>query len=153
MKLKFKNIFLLIIVLISFSAQASEDDHGHKEHAKENHKADHEEHQENTAVFQMSAKAISVLSIKAEKLTSLKKHTYEIPSGALLVYGEEKGVYKKTDNQFELIEVSVLKKSKDTYVIKSSNLKSNDQIVINGLPLLRVTHLQASGQGGEAHAH
>ena len=52
-----------------------------------------------------------------------------------------------------MIHVEVVKRGKYGTQIKSKDLSENDQIVAEGIGLLRVAHLEASGQGGQGHVH
>jgi hypothetical protein len=63
------------------------------------------------------------------------------------------GVYKRKGDWFEMVTIQVVHRGKYSAQIKSSKLFKSDQIVSHGVPLLRVAHLEASGQGGQGHVH
>ena len=103
--------------------------------------------------FKLSDKAIASLKLKHEAISSLDKGTYKISKNTLVSFGEEFGVFVVRDGWFELIEVEIKSRKKDFISISSKNLNKSDQIVVSGVPLLRVAQLEASGEGGEGHGH
>ena len=52
-----------------------------------------------------------------------------------------------------MVIIKVVKRGKYGAQIESKDLAQNDQIVVNGVGLLRVAHLEASGEGGQGHVH
>lgn len=154
------------------SDQKSEHEDGeHEEHEEVGHEdhGDHEEHGEHeeafgegkavTAVkgdgqfFKLSELALTTLEIKTGELDQIKGNQFEIPSGALVRFQNERGVYRVSEGWFELVKVKVISEHKAGIVVESSKLAGSDKIAVGGVPLLRVAHLQASGQGGKGHAH
>ena len=152
---------VLIILFVNLSISfADEKEHDHEDHDKiqelsdKNHDhSKHDESQDNVNVFELGKKAITTFSLKTIEVVSYGKNKFKIPKSALLIFGEKKGVYKKVGNEFTLIEVLVHKKIKNSFLINSHELKKNDQIVHKGVPLLRVAHLEASGEIGEGQGH
>lgn len=103
--------------------------------------------------FEMSDKALKAFGVKTVLIEAPIKGFFRLPLSSVLSYGEKKGVYKKLGKHFELIEVEVLMSSGGYIQFNSNQLKKSDVVVSHGVPLLRVAHLQATGQGGEGHAH
>ncbi len=108
--------------------------------------------------FQLSPESINFLKISFEKIsssTNLKEsiQNFEIPSIALVSFQSKKGVFVSRDGWIELIEVKILQKKEGQLVIDSKKLKTEDLVAVKGVAFIRVAHLEASGQGGEGHAH
>jgi|GEM_PF-2916816 len=160
--------FSLLLILPSPDIYSSEYDHTHHSHKEDSHatkphdqpndhkhgspeKDDHDD--ENKNRFELSKKAIKLMKIEVAKLKSLKKEKFSAPRSALLRFGEKYGIYKYDGEHFELIEISNVLIKKSSIIFKAKKINAHDQVVIQGVPLLRVSHLQASGQGGQGHAH
>ncbi len=106
--------------------------------------------------FKLSIKAKKILKLKHETISKIGAGTFLIQNQSLVRFGEAFGVFVYRDEWFELIEVKVESKgSKKNIMLKvsSKELKASDKIVVEGVPLLRVAQLEASGEGGEGHAH
>ena len=104
-------------------------------------------------LFKLATGAIKTLSLQTVKLDTPNKGFYEIPSSAVVDFQDEIGIYRQKGDWFELVEVKVVQRGKYSAKVNSPKLAKNDQIVSQGVPLLRVAHLEASGQGGQGHAH
>ncbi len=103
--------------------------------------------------FEISKKAEITLGIKTNEIISLGRNLFEVPSQSIVYFGENKGIYLYDGRHYQLIKILIKKSKKSVVKIESSELKKGDKIVTKGVPLLRVAHLQASGQGGEGHGH
>ena len=145
----------LLLLFTTPLAYSSEKDHAHHEDesAKHEESNSNEDHQEEEEEFELSAKAIKLMKIEAVPIKALKSNEYGIPNSALVRYGEKYGIYKFDGEHFKLINLTNIKKEQTVFISKSELLKTGDLIVVKGVPLLRVAHLQASGQGGEGHGH
>ena len=77
----------------------------------------------------------------------------EVLASALVTFQDKSGVYKRSGDWFEMISVKVVKKGRYSVEIGADSLSQGDEIVDRGAALLRVAHLQASGQGGQGHIH
>lgn len=158
------------------------DDHGHDDeekghdHSKEDkHKhgeeegghADHDEHEVSKfgagkAIlevngegkrFRLAKGAIKTMELKSVKLESPSNGVYEVPASSVVDFQDEIGVYKRNGDWFELVEIKVVQRGKYAAKIKTKELSAGDEIVNTGVALLRVAHLEASGQGGKGHVH
>ena len=103
--------------------------------------------------FKLALGAIKTLKLQTIKLDSPTKGTFEIPASAVVDFQDELGVYRRNGDWFEMVEIKVVHRGKYSAKIKSAKLKKSNQIVSQGVPLLRVAHLEASGQGGQGHVH
>lgn len=133
----------------------SDDGHGHDSHGAEafgTGKAITEVFNEGEK-FKLSADSEALLKIKTTPLSSRDSNSYVVKNAAIVRYQGKIGVFIKRDGWFQLIELKTAKKVKATWIIKGTQFKSSDAVVIGGIPLLRVAHLQASGQGGQGHVH
>ena len=90
------------------------------------------------------------LSEKAEKTIGLKTEAakgngpiFEVPLKSLVYHQSEIGIYRQREEWFKLIDVEVLSKTGSTVKVKSAELKSDDQIVIDGAAFLRVAEISA----------
>lgn len=140
-------------------AHAHEDEHGHGGH--EDH-AD-EAFGQNKAIvavmdegdkFRLHAESIKFLDLEFASVTHRKEDEYTVPSSALVRFQNHTGIYRVVGNDvFEMLHLDVLSEEEGRAVVKSKNLKPEDRVVISKLGNLRAAQLQASGQGGEGHAH
>lgn len=152
-----KKVLTLIPLLLLFTTSqvySSEKDHDqHRdESAKHEESKTNENHQEEKG-FELSAKAIKLMQIETVPVKPQRSNEFSIPNSALVRYGEKYGVYKFNGEHFELINLTNIKKKKSVFASKTEFLKTGDLIVVKGVPLLRVAHLQASRQGGEGHGY
>jgi len=155
---------LLLMFIATSHAYASENKSEHNSHKADTHEEENHSHNESEAKgnhdeeedenhFELSKKAIKLMEIETIKVDKSKKEIFSIPKSALVKYGEKYGVYKYDGEHFELIEIDKIITKKSSITFRSKLLNGEDQIVVKGVPLLRVSHLQASGQGGEGHGH
>lgn len=103
--------------------------------------------------FQLAKGAIKTMGLKSIKLDSSSQGVYEVPASSVVDFQNEIGIYKRQGDWFELIDVKVVQRGKYAAKIKASDLSAGDEIVNGGVALLRVAHLEASGQGGQGHVH
>lgn len=104
-------------------------------------------------LFKLAAGAIKTLKIESIKLDSDTNNTYEVPASSVVDFQDEIGVYKRKGNWFELVDIKIINMGKYSSRIQSKNLSKGDEIISKGVALLRVAHLEASGQGGKGHVH
>ena len=162
--------------------EEKDEEHGHDHGGEKNHDSheghsDHDEHGSEdshghghgeesfgkgkaiTAVFNEGEKF--KLSIESEKLLGIKTFPlkkvgsgkFKISNESLVRYQSHLGVFIRKDGWFELIKLEKAQPKENYFVIESTELSKGAEIVSSGVPLLRVAHLQASGQGGKGHAH
>lgn len=140
-------------------AHAHEDEHGH---------GDHDDHAdegfgENKAIvevmdegdrFRLHTESIKFLNLEFASVTRRKENEYTVPSSALVRFQNHTGIYRVIGSDvFEMLHLDVLSEKEGRAIVKSENLKPEDRVVTSKLGNLRAAQLQASGQGGEGHAH
>lgn len=108
--------------------------------------------------FQLSEDAIKFLKIEFSnpqfvKLPGNSKTTIQIPKSALISFQDKTGIYVSEENWIELIEVKVKKRGADQIIIEADSFDPHFVVATKGISFIRTAHLQASGMGGEGHAH
>lgn len=103
--------------------------------------------------FKLSEKALKTLEIQARSID--RRGQITIPETCLVEFKDETGIYRWRDGYFKLIEGTAQKTGR-AIIFKprsSSDLQPGDQVVTNGVPLLRVAELDAFSEGEAGHAH
>lgn len=104
--------------------------------------------------FQLNPESIERIGIKFSNIQkNEKKNIYSIPKKSLVEFQDKVGVYVVRNNWIQLVSVKILTTKDDLMNISSEEILSNDQIVTSETGMVRIAHLQASGQGGKGHAH
>ncbi|MBS1985390.1 MAG: hypothetical protein JST16_14590 [Bdellovibrionales bacterium] len=172
MKRLIQKTLLYTLSALPLWAAASGDDHkdhkeGGTEHGEE-HGERHEESEESQSPGVGPGKAILEanhekgfkLSEAALKMVGVKTAAVQVgaggatvPKASLVLFQGEVGVYRVKDGWYKLIEVQIASRNKETAVVRSSELKSGDQVANEGVGLLRVADLDASGGNEEGHGH
>lgn len=143
----------------------------HEDHDNDSHEEDDELHahdeekvQSKTILeiekdgkkFKLSKKAIETLKVKYESCKTVGDLELEVPKASLVRFERKMGVFLHVSDWFELIEVDLISQKDSQYTVKTKNFPINAtacEIVISGVPLLRVAQLEASGEGGQGHGH
>ena len=99
--------------------------------------------------FRLSEKAQKTLGLGFLRLEGAAP--WKIPSGSLVVFQDRIGVYRLRDGSFKLVEVEVTDRSASGITVRCPDLKSSDQIVVEGAAHLRVADLGASEEFQEEH--
>ena len=139
------------------------EEHGHA-HGHEEKSPDFGEGKAISAVrdegksFQLSAESIKFLKIEFSspqfvKTPTTSKITLQIPKTSLVSFQDKTGVYVQEENWIELIEVRVKKREADYVLVEADAFDPHFVIATKGVSFIRTAHLQASGLGGEGHAH
>jgi len=160
-----------------YSDTQKHDEEGHDDHEKhkEGNHEDHDEedeesHEDHGRVFfgegkamvevkeegkhfRLSKGAINTIKLQSIKLDSPSKGIFEVPASSIVDFQDKIGIYKQNGDWFELVEVSLIQRDKHSAQINSNGISVSDYIVNRGAALLRIAHLQASGPGGQGHAH
>ncbi len=155
--------------------KAHKDEHEHSETSKEaehehghNKEEGHDDHHEdedatrfgpNKAItaankregIQLSEKASKTLGLTYVAITG--HGTFKVPVQSAVFFQDEVGVYRFKNGWHKLIEVELVSRTTTEVVVKTSELKSGDQIAKNGVPLLRAAELEAWGGSGDGHGH
>lgn len=166
-----KKILVLIILLGSINIMAQED-HDHQQEHHEEHHDEHDEHEDHEdhehgggkaigdgkAIelvdeikgFKLSKDAVKTLEIKLESINSGE---FEIEKTVLVTSKGLKGIYRYRDGYFKFHSVESIKEIKGKYLIKLKDYKFGDQIVTNGIGLLRVADVYSTDKSEYGHSH
>ena len=96
--------------------------------------------------IRLSIKAVQRLQLKA--IPYLPAATLTLKPGAVVHSLGIIGIYRLRDGWYKLIPAILVSKGKETMTLKVSDFKNTDQIVTEGVALLRVAEMDAFG-GGE----
>ena len=143
-------------------SHSDHEEHDHSKHKKEDHK-DHD-HGSSKAIgkgkaieivdekkgFKLSNEAIKTLQLKLQNVDGSK---FKINKTTLVSSKDTKGVYRFRSGFFKLLDAIILKETKDGYFVKVDGVEFGDQIVINGLGLLRVTDVYSTDKSEYGHSH
>ncbi len=180
MKLSFLKIVFLSLLCLFLSSgisiflradeaakQSKEDHHEDKEKHSEGgdeHEHGHEEEGSasragpNKALLAISEEHGIQLSDKAKQRLGLTYYSLtnsgisSIPSQALVFSRDRVGVYRLRNGWFKFVEVQKKQADASTVSIQSPQLQAGDQIVVQGVGLLRVADLDAfSEEVGHGH--
>ncbi len=102
--------------------------------------------------IQLSEKALKTLGVTYGSTTGTSG-TFKVPLKSVVFSQDEVGIYRFKEGWHKLIEVVLVSKTASEAVIKSSELHTGDQIVKDGVPLLRAAELEAWGGSGDGHGH
>ncbi len=148
-----------------------EEKHGHAEKDEHGHEGDHEESspkfgpgkailvvRNDGKTFQLSDESIKFLKIEFSKpqfVTEAKGAVplLQIPRSALVSFQEKMGIYVQDEKWIQLVPIKIIKKINGHVLVQAEQLHSDALIATKGVPFIRTAHLEASGQGGEGHAH
>ena len=134
-------------------------------HAQEHHQDNEEHHHEgNPAIgegkaivksderlgFQLSMEAIQSLKLH---LKNVNEHNIKIDKNTLVIAKDKKGVYRYRDHYFKLVPVSIIKQIDDHYLVEINEIQFGDQIVVNGVGLLRVADIFSTDTSEYGHSH
>ena len=166
-----KKILVLIILLGSMNIMAKED-HNHREEHHEEHHDEHDEHEDHEGHehggakaigdgkaielvdenkgFKLSKEAVKTLEIKLESINSGE---FEIEKEVLVTSKNLKGIYRYRDGYFKFLTVESIKEIKGKYLIYIKDFKRGDQIVTNGIGLLRVADVYSTDKSEYGHSH
>ncbi len=148
--------------------KSKEEEHGHEYGKVEKEEKGHGDHDEeeggarfgpDKAITAANKKDGIQLSEKAAKTLGLSyvaasgDGTFKLPFKTAVFFQDEVGVYRLKNGWHKLIEVQLISKTMSEVVVKTSELKSGDQIANDGVPLLRAAELEAWGGSGDGHGH
>lgn len=171
-------IAVLSLALLFFSSSASRLLRAHEGDKPENHHEDKEKHTEgedehehgheeeegasragpNKALLAISEKHGIQLSDKAKKRLGLTYYSltnsevFSISNQALVFSRGRVGVYRLREGWFKFVEVQKKQSDASKVSVQSPQLQAGDQIVVQGVALLRVADLDAfSEEVGHGH--
>lgn len=140
-----------------------EDEHGDK-HGDEH--GDHEEEEGSGRIgpgkaiiavskkdgFQLSKSAVKTLGLSYLPVSESGKGI-RLPASCAVYFLDEVGIYRLRNRWFKLIEVELVSNDSREVQIKTDELKSGDEVVKSGVPLLRAAELESQGGSGDGHGH
>jgi hypothetical protein len=172
--------YTLLTILISgfittqvFASGDHDHDHSGHNHAAHAEHSDHEGHDHSAHAhggskaigkgkaikkvdekqgFQLSSQAIKNLKLK---LKSVDGSTIVVPSEVVVKSKNKIGIYRFKDGFFKFLNAKVISNDKKTKKVKLHvpALGFGDQIVINGVALLRVSDVYSTDKSEYGHAH
>lgn len=101
--------------------------------------------------FKLSSEALKNFDIKTMQVVSSELFT--VDSNVVVHVGQEKNLFRLRDGFFKRIDYSQISKNGSKITMRSKDLKSGDQIVIQGLGFLRISEIAATGGAPEGHSH
>jgi len=100
--------------------------------------------------FKLSKEAIKTLKLK---LQNVDGDQFFISKATLVASKDLKGVYRFRAGFFKLLPAKILKEKKDGYEVKVGGVDFGDQIVVNGVGLLRVSDVYSTDKAEYGHSH
>lgn len=142
------------------------DKHDHSKHEEDSDHDDHSDHAHGSAKAVGKGKAIEAVdenlglklskeSIKALglKLQTVESDDFQISKTTLVTSKDLKGIYRFKAGFFKLIPVKSISENKEGYRVKVEGLEFGDQIVINGVGLLRIADVYSTDKSEYGHSH
>lgn len=99
------------------------------------------------------------ISPEAEKNFEIKRirvvspSQLEIPKSAIVTAGTETNLFRYRNGHYKRIDFVFIKKSSQQILVSSKDLRSDDEIVVHGIGLLRIAEIAAFGGAPEGHSH
>ena len=93
--------------------------------------------------FQLSPKAISTLGVQYAK-PMIAARGWKIPSSAWVHVLNEVGFYRARQGWIEFQEVEFFERQGSEVFVRDVDLKADDDVAVQGVPLLRVTDIEVS---------
>ncbi len=100
--------------------------------------------------FKLSKEAIKTLELK---LLTVDGDEFLIDKATLVTSNNTKGIYRFRAGFFKLLPVDLKKEEAGKYLVKVKGVDFGDQIVINGMGLLRVADVYSTDSSEYSHAH
>lgn len=145
----------------------------HDDHAEKEDHEDHDDHAEDeghddhgggkaigkgkaiteideTKGFKLSKEAIKTLKLK---LNTVDGDQFKISKDTLVLSKDNKGVYRFRGGFFKFLPAKIVKENKDEYLVKVDGVDFGDQIVVNGVGLLKVADIYSKDKSEYGHAH
>ncbi|UYL09884.1 hypothetical protein B9G69_004760 [Bdellovibrio sp. SKB1291214] len=141
-----------------------EDEDHHDEHGNED--GAHGQHEEESSSigpdkgittyseadgFKLSPEAVKNFELQTFKIKNVEP--WNIPNSSVLYSGEEINIYRMRNGFFKRIDFSIVSKGAKEMKIRTPELKSGDEIVIQGVAFLRTAEIVATGGAPEGHSH
>lgn len=100
--------------------------------------------------FRLSKEAIKTLNLK---LNTVDGSSFKISKKTLVASKNKKGVYRFRAGFFKLLPAKITKELPDGYMVEVKGVDFGDQIVIDGVGLLRVTDVYSTDKSEYGHSH
>lgn len=100
--------------------------------------------------FKLSKEAIKTLKLK---LKTVDGDTFEVSKKTLVASKGDKGVYRFRAGFFKLLNAKIIKETSSGYQLKVKGVDFGDQIVVNGVGLLRTTDIYSTDKSEYGHSH
>ncbi|MEK2646329.1 hypothetical protein [Bdellovibrio sp. BCCA] len=145
-----KKILVVICMAIYGWAVVASEGHDHEENASvgpDKGIISFDEHDG----FKLSSEAIKNFDLKTVALKG--SNPWEVPANAVLYSGEEVNVYRLRDGFYKRIDFDLISKNGSQIKIKSKDLQTGDELVVQGVGFLRTAEIVASGGAPEGHSH
>jgi len=137
---------------------------GHDDHADHKSEKGHDDHGSGKSIgkgkaieevseikgFKLSKEAIKTLNLK---LKNVEGATFKITKSTLVTSKNKKGVYRFRSGYFKFMPAKIIKNVKDEFLVEVIGVGFGDQIVTNGVGLLRVTDIYSTDKSAYGHAH
>jgi len=98
--------------------------------------------------FKFSQEAIKTIGYKT---INYQTEIFEIPTKALVQVKDDKSIYRLRNGWFKRVDIQIIKKNADSILLKASDLKSGDQIVVTEVGYLRIA--EVFSEEGAEHSH
>lgn len=103
-----------------------------------------------TLGFKLSSEAMKTLEIQ---LIKIEKKEFTIDKAILVTSKSLKGIYRFRDDYFKFLPVILLKETNGKYLVSVEDIIPGDQIVTNGVGLLRVADIYSTDESEYGHGH
>ena len=100
--------------------------------------------------FKLSKEAIKTLKLK---LQTVDRESFKISKKTLVAFKKNKGVYRFRAGFFKLLPASISKELSDGYMVTAKGVDFGDQIVVDGVALLRVADVYSTDKSEYGHSH
>lgn len=100
--------------------------------------------------FKLSPEAIQSLKLQLSPANSSK---IEIKKSTLVSSKNIKGIYRFRGGFFKLVPVKIISEKNGSYSVEATDITFGDQIVVNGLGLLRVADVYSTDKSEYGHSH
>lgn len=100
--------------------------------------------------FKLSREAIKTLKLR---LQNVDGPTFKIDKKTLVTSKDNKGVYRYRSGFFKLLQAKIIKELKNGYMVEVKGVDFGDQIVIDGIALLKVTDIYSTDKSEYGHSH
>ncbi len=151
---------LIYIIVLFFSLTCAESDkQGERSHQQDQ---DNELHDDKAIIksdknkgIQLAHHVIKELKIRTTSLQkyAVAKNIFKIPKKSLVYFKDDVGIYYQRNSWYNLQHVSIKNIEKEIVTIVVRGLKTTDKLVIDGVSILRLAHLETFVAHGEGHGH